>query len=82
MRARTSSRQKLGWVVQSSLRTGVSLVMPKSAIIYANPLDEVAFLVNAASRARPDPGRSSAVLAMLAELRAREAALGRDRPLA
>lgn len=81
-RARTSAMQKLGWVAQSGLRTGVSMIMPKSAVIYANPLDEVAFLVDAASRARPDAGRSSAVLAMLAELRAREASLGTDRPLA
>lgn len=82
MRARTSSRQKLGWVAQASLSTAGSLVMPKSPVIYAPPLQEVAFLVDAASRARPDQSRSSSVLDILAELKAREAAIGTDRPMA
>lgn len=81
-RARTSARQKLGWVAQAGLRSGVSMVMPKSAVIYAKPLDEVSFLVDAASFARPDPGRSTSVLKILAELRARDAGLGPDRPVA
>lgn len=82
MRARTSAAQKLGWVAQSGLRTSVSLVMPRAAVIYAKPLDEVSFLVDAACRARPDPRRSTAVLDMLAELRARDAGIGTGRPLA
>lgn len=81
-RARTSSRQKLGWVAQASAHTAGSLVMPKSPVIYAPPLKEVAFLVDAASRARPDQSRSSSVLDILAELKAREAAIGTDRPMA
>jgi phytoene synthase len=82
MRARTSGRQKLGWVAQAGARTATSLIMPKSAVIFAKPLPEVAFLVDAASRARPDQGRSSSVLEILADLKAREAAIGTDRPLA
>jgi len=82
MRARTSAKQKMGWLAQAGGRTTLSLIMPKSAVIYAKPLDEVAFLVDAASRARPDQGRSSSVLDILADLKAREAALGRDRPMA
>ncbi|WP_296424674.1 15-cis-phytoene synthase [Yoonia sp.] len=82
MRARTSTRQKLGWIAQSGARTAFSMVMPRSAVIYAPPLDEVAFLVDAAGRAKPQTGRSQAVLAILAELKAREAGLGTDRPLA
>ena len=82
MRAHTSAAQKLGWVAQSGLRVAVSTVMPRSAVIYAKPLDEVAFLVDAASRGRPDPGRSASVLDILAELRARDAGIGSDRPLA
>lgn len=82
MRARTSGRQKLGWVMQAGARTAASLVMPTSAVIFAKPLPEVAFLVDAASRRRPDPARTSSVLDILAELKAREAELGRDRPLA
>jgi 15-cis-phytoene synthase len=76
MRARTNVSQKLGWVAQSALRTSVSLITPKSPVIFAKPLPEVAFLVDAASRSRPNPSRSRAVLDILADLRAREATLG------
>jgi phytoene synthase len=82
MRARTNGRQKLGWVVQAGARTAASLIMPKSAVVYAKPLPEVAFLVDAASRARPEQGRSTSVLDILAELKAREAGIGTDRPMA
>ncbi|WP_342069471.1 15-cis-phytoene synthase [Yoonia algicola] len=82
MRARTNGRQKLGWLMQAGARTGVSLIMPKSAVVYAKPLPEVAFLVDAASRANPDQRRTSSVLDILAELKAREAGIGTDRPMA
>jgi phytoene synthase len=82
MRARTNGRQKLGWLMQAGARTGVSLIMPKSAVVYAKPLPEVAFLVDAASRAHPDQRRTSSVLDILAELKAREAGIGTDRPMA
>lgn len=82
MRARTNGRQKLGWLAQAGGRTGMSLIMPKSAVIYAKPLPEVAFLVDAASRARPEQGRSTSVLEILAELKARETGIGSDRPMA
>ncbi len=48
-RARTSKPQKLGWLGQSVLQAGASLVMPRSAVLYAKPLDEVSFLVDAAA---------------------------------
>lgn len=82
MRARTSSQQKLGWLMLAGAQTMVSVVTPKSPIIYAKPLSEVAFLVDAASRARPEQSRSSSVLDILAELKAREADVGTDRPMA
>ena len=82
MRAHTSTGQKLGWLTQSAARTGFSLIMPKSAVIYAKPLDEVAFLVDAASQGRVDAGRSASVLDVLAELKARERGIGTDRPMA
>ncbi|EBA14088.1 15-cis-phytoene synthase [Roseobacter sp. CCS2] len=82
MRARTTGRQKLGWLMQASGRTATSLIMPKSAVIYAKPLPEVAFLVDAASRIKPEHGRSTSVLEILAELKAREAGIGTDRPMA
>lgn len=49
-RARTSKAQKVGWLGQSIMQAGLSLIMPQSAVIYAAPLDEVRFLVEAASR--------------------------------
>ncbi|ARU02892.1 15-cis-phytoene synthase [Yoonia vestfoldensis] len=76
MRARTSVTQKLGWVGQSALRTAFSVMTPKSPIIYARPLDEVAFLVDAASRSKPSQSRSLAVLDVLADLRSRQAGVG------
>ncbi|MEM6898008.1 MAG: phytoene/squalene synthase family protein [Pseudomonadota bacterium] len=77
-RAVTTNVQKIGWVGQSILRASVSLVMPQPATLYAAPLDEVAFLVHAAAERAPQPSRTSAVLDVLAELRARE--LGRLAP--
>jgi len=82
MRAHTSTTQKLGWLAQATARTGTSMIMPKSPVIFAPPLPECAFLVDAASQSRPDPTRHSAVLDVLAELRARERQVGRGRPLA
>jgi len=82
MRARTTRRQKLGWVMQAGARTATSLIMPKSAVVYAKPLSEVAFLVDAASRARPAQGRSTTVIDILAELKARDAGIGTGRPMA
>lgn len=79
MRAHTSKAQKIGWLMQAGLRSGVSTFMPRSAVIYAKPLDEVRFLVDAASHRVPDARRSSAVLDILADLKARDQqAIGTD----
>ncbi len=81
MRARTSTTQKLGWLMQAGLRSAGSVVMPRSAVIYAKPLDEVRFLVDAAARHVPDSKRSHAVLDILADLKAREMGrVGSDSP--
>ena len=81
MRAHTGTAQKLGWLMQAGLRTAGSLAMPKSAVVYARPLDEVRFLVDAAARRVPDTRRSSSVLEILAELKARDmTGMGTDRP--
>lgn len=72
-RAHTSKGQKLGWIAQAALRTGVSVVMPQSAVVYARPLPEVAFLVDAAARKTPArPFWGDDVLAILSDLKARE----------
>ena len=78
MRAHTSTAQKLGWLMQSAARTAGSVMMPKSAVIYAPPLNEVAFLVDAASHGRRTAGRPMTVLNILAELKARETGIGTD----
>jgi len=47
-RARTTGRQKLGWLILSFLRGAGTVVMPRSPMLYARPLPETAFLVEAA----------------------------------
>ena len=80
-RAHTSTTQKLGWLMQSGAHAAGSLVMPRSPIIYAPPLPEVAFLVEAASSGQRSAGRPMSVMSVLADLRARERAVGRDQSL-
>jgi phytoene synthase len=52
-RARTSTRQKIGWLGVSMLQSACTMAMPRSAVLYARPLPEVAFLVEAASHTKP-----------------------------
>lgn len=68
-RAHTSKSQKIGWLGLSMLRSGATMVMPKSALLYAAPLDEVRFLVDAAAQ-RPlkARGRPEAFIGALAQL--------------
>lgn len=72
-RAHTSKAQKLGWMGQAMVRTGLSMVIPRSPVLHARPLDEVAFLVDAASRQSRPIGRTAALLDVLAQLQQREA---------
>ncbi|MEL7091895.1 MAG: phytoene/squalene synthase family protein [Pseudomonadota bacterium] len=69
-RARTSKAQKIGWLAQSVAATGVSAAMPQSAVLYAPPLEEVRFLVDAAAHAAP-PSRSESLFEALATLEAK-----------
>ena len=48
-RVRTTGPQKMGWLGLSLLRSGVSLVLPRPATIFARPLPELEFLVHAAA---------------------------------
>lgn len=70
MRAHTSKWQKLGWVMRSGLRAAGTVVMPQSPVIYAAPLPEVQFLVDAAASGQSgaSQGRTAALLHVLAEL--------------
>ncbi|MBW4708309.1 phytoene/squalene synthase family protein [Roseobacter sp. YSTF-M11] len=67
-RARTGKVQKIGWLGQSMLLSGVSMVMPHSPVLFARPLDEVQFLVDAAARGDRDASRSDALISVLATL--------------
>lgn len=71
-RARTGRAQKLGWLVQALGRTAMSTVMPAPARLHAAVEPEVAFLVDAAARGQARAGRSDALLAVLAQLEARD----------
>ena len=72
-RARTNGRQKLGWLGLSVLRSGIVSVMPRSAVLYANPLPEVQFLVDAAAQdARAPYSRTGKMIDVFAQLEARD----------
>jgi len=75
-RARTSAARKAALLGYALMRTGVSAVLPRSAVIYARPLPETAFLVEAAARRAPPggawgEGRAGSLIAILAELESR-----------
>ncbi len=76
-RAHTYRAQKLGWLGVSMIRSAITAVMPRSAVMYAPPLDETRYLVEAAARAtRPrgiwGEGRSGNLIAALAQLEAQD----------
>jgi phytoene synthase len=72
-RAHTSRAHKLGLLGLSTIRAGIVTAFPQSPVLYAKPLDEVAFLVEAA--AHPDlakTGWGESVLSVLSQLEARD----------
>jgi len=72
-RARTGTGAKLGWLGLAMLRASGTLVMPCSPLIYARPLAETAFLVDAARiDARPQIGRAEALVSVLGQLERRD----------
>ncbi|MEX5727623.1 phytoene synthase [Rhodovulum iodosum] len=78
-RAHTTKTQKLGWLAASAIKAGSGAVMPRSAVLYAKPLPEVAYLVEAAADTKPDhspwgQGRTGELISVLAQLEARERA--------
>ena len=73
-RARTTGRQKLGWLALSSLRSLASTALPVPATLHAAPRPEVAFLVQAAARKSTRFSRSDALFAALAQLEAKDRA--------
>ncbi|WP_152463570.1 15-cis-phytoene synthase [Roseivivax sp. THAF30] len=85
-RARTTRAQKSAWLCLSAGRTLLSSVSPRSPVLFARPLDETRFLVEAAARRSHVWSRSDQLFATLSDLaendRARQAALiaGTARP--
>lgn len=66
-RAYTGKGQKAGLAALALFRSGTTLVMPRSPMIMAKPLEETEFLVNAAAHAEPSHW-SDAVTGALARL--------------
>jgi 15-cis-phytoene synthase len=74
-RARTTKTQKLGLIGIAGMRAAGSVILPRSPVIYAKPLPEVAFLVDAAAhKSTTVPTRMSGLIEVMSELRAREMA--------
>ena len=77
-RARTNGVQKLGWLGLSVFRTAATTAMPRSAVLYADPLPETAFLVAAAAHGTQSEPRAIAVLEMFADLQRHEPSRAAD----
>jgi phytoene synthase len=78
-RARVSGAGKAALLGLAGLRAGLSLALPRSAVIHAEPLSEAEFLVAAAARPAQragawGEGRAGALIAIFAELEARRRA--------
>jgi phytoene synthase len=74
LRGRTSKATKLALIGKSAVRAGGTVLLPQSPVLFAKPLEEVSFLVDAASsgvRAQ-DTGRAAALVSVMATLKARE----------
>ncbi|MEM9248624.1 MAG: phytoene/squalene synthase family protein [Pseudomonadota bacterium] len=78
LRAHTNARQKIGWLILSGLRAMTATALPKSAILYGAPLQETAFLVDAAAYPKRNSGpwgegRAGELVSLFAELKRRDA---------
>jgi phytoene synthase len=71
-RARTGKGQKLVLVGKAVGSTALTHVLPQPALLHARPVPEVAFLVEAAGQRASRPQRSETLLAILAQLEARD----------
>ncbi len=73
-RAHTSKGRKLALLVEATVVSAASAAMPRPATVHAQPAREVEFLVRATADPRRAEGRSDAVLAVLAQLEAKDRA--------
>jgi len=74
-RAHTGNVRKIGWLMLATARSAVSAVLPRPSVLHAAVVPEVAWLVQAAARVQVVPTRSDALLAVLAQLEARDRGL-------
>jgi len=73
MRATTTSRHKMGLLGLSVIRAVGASILPESPVIFAKPLPETAFLVEAAAHPKPNaPDWSDPVISVLSQLRAQD----------
>jgi len=75
-RARTGGAAKAAWLAMATIRAGATLVMPRSPLLYAQPLPETAFLVDAAAEtgAAGDAGRAERLVSLFATLERKDRA--------
>lgn len=71
-RARTSRGQKLALMGRAFGSAALTHVLPQSAQLHARPVAETAFLIDAAAQRAARPQRSETLLAILAQLEARD----------
>lgn len=76
-RGHTSKAQKIALIGKSALRACGSTILPKSPILFAPPVEEVRFLIDAVATNLPQAdnwgqGRTGSLLAVMAELKAQE----------
>ncbi|MCC1492435.1 15-cis-phytoene synthase [Cognatishimia sp. F0-27] len=67
-RAHTSKGQKLAWIGQAGFMAGFSMLTPRAATLYARPLPEVAFLVDAAAIGARGRSRADGLIEALTQL--------------
>jgi 15-cis-phytoene synthase len=71
-RARTTSGQKAFLVGRATASALLTHVLPRPAQLHARPVPEAAFLIDAAAHRSARPQRSETLLAILAQLEARD----------
>lgn len=74
-RARSSGGQKARLLGVAMLQSAASLVLPRSPVLHARPLEEVAFLVEAAANPRPESVWSERLVDIFAQLEAKKRGL-------
>ena len=72
VRARTTKAAKVGLIGKAAVRSAVTVILPQSPVLFARPLDEVAFLVDAAAvgASTQNVGAGAALAAVMSTLQA------------